>query len=74
MNDQSEEMTVAVAGPDVSDEDWEIRFGFNIHDCSRLRRIIYDAALRPLGGRLQTGNDSVVGLGQRGHRWRSSSN
>lgn len=49
MNDQSDETAALAPAPDVSDEDWEIRFGFNIHDCSRLRRIIYDAALRPLG-------------------------
>ncbi|MBI2799290.1 MAG: MarR family transcriptional regulator [Gammaproteobacteria bacterium] len=32
-----------------SDEDWAIRLGFYIHDASRLRRIVYDTALRPLG-------------------------
>lgn len=34
---------------DVSDEDWAIRLGFYIHDTSRLRRIIYNAALKPAG-------------------------
>jgi len=32
-----------------SDADWAIRLGFYIHDTSRLRRIVYDAAFRPLG-------------------------
>ena len=32
-----------------SDEDWAIRLGFYIHDTSRLRRIIYNAALKPAG-------------------------
>jgi MarR family transcriptional regulator, transcriptional regulator for hemolysin len=30
-------------------EDWAIRLGFYIHDASRLRRIVFDTALRPLG-------------------------
>jgi DNA-binding MarR family transcriptional regulator len=34
---------------EVSDEDWAIRLGFYIHDTSRLRRIIYNAALKPAG-------------------------
>lgn len=33
----------------VSDEDWAIRLGFYIHDTSRLRRAIYNAALKPAG-------------------------
>ena len=33
----------------ISDEDWAIRLGFYIHDTSRLRRIIYNAALKPTG-------------------------
>ena len=36
-------------GDEVSDEDWAIRLGFYIHDTSRLRRIIYNAALKPAG-------------------------
>lgn len=32
-----------------SDEDWAIRLGFYIHDTSRLRRVIYNAALKPAG-------------------------
>lgn len=32
-----------------SDEDWAIRLGFYIHDTSRLRRVIYDAAFKPIG-------------------------
>ncbi len=34
---------------DVSDEDWAIRLGFAIHDASRLRRVVYDTALKPAG-------------------------
>ena len=37
------------SGDEVSDEDWAIRLGFYIHDTSRLRRIIYNAALKPAG-------------------------
>ena len=29
--------------------DWEIRLGFLIHDVSRLRRVLFDRCLRPLG-------------------------
>jgi DNA-binding MarR family transcriptional regulator len=29
--------------------DWEIRLGFLIHDVSRLRRVLFDRTLRPLG-------------------------
>jgi DNA-binding MarR family transcriptional regulator len=29
--------------------DWEIRLGFLIHDVSRLRRVLFDRRLRPLG-------------------------
>ena len=32
-----------------SDEDWAIRLGFYIHDASRLRRIVFDTVLKPLG-------------------------
>ena len=31
------------------DEDWIIRFGFLIHDCARLRRIVLDEKFKPLG-------------------------
>ena len=34
---------------DTSEEDWGIRLGFSIHDTSRLRRIIYNQALKPAG-------------------------
>ena len=37
------------SGDEASDEDWAIRLGFYIHDTSRLRRIIYNAALKPAG-------------------------
>ena len=33
----------------VKDLDREIRFGFLVHDVSRLRRIVVDRALKPLG-------------------------
>lgn len=29
--------------------DWEIRLGFLIHDVSRLRRVLFDRRLKPLG-------------------------
>jgi DNA-binding MarR family transcriptional regulator len=29
--------------------DWDIRLGFLIHDVSRLRRVLFDRVLRPLG-------------------------
>jgi len=31
-----------------TDEDWEIRFGFMLHDCSRLRRTKIDETFKPL--------------------------
>src|SRR5271170_8425184 len=31
------------------DLNWELRFGFLIHDVSRLRRSVVDRALKPLG-------------------------
>jgi DNA-binding MarR family transcriptional regulator len=37
------------ASDEATDEDWAIRFGFLIHDVSRLRRIVYDTTLKPLG-------------------------
>lgn len=39
----------AEAAEEGTDEDWAIRLGFYIHDTSRLRRVIYDAALKPAG-------------------------
>ena len=44
-----EQLVRAVAGEGGTDEDWAIRLGFYIHDTSRLRRVIYDAALKPAG-------------------------
>jgi DNA-binding MarR family transcriptional regulator len=44
-----DELVRAEPGEDASDEDWAIRLGFYIHDTSRLRRVIYDAALKPAG-------------------------
>lgn len=41
--------TEDLRGDEGSDEDWAIRLGFYIHDTSRLRRIIYNAALKPAG-------------------------
>lgn len=38
-----------LSGDEGTDEDWAIRLGFYIHDTSRLRRIIYNAALKPAG-------------------------
>lgn len=33
----------------ASEMNWEIRLGFLIHDVSRLRRVLFDRSLRPLG-------------------------
>ncbi len=44
-----EQLVRALAGEEGTDEDWAIRLGFYIHDTSRLRRVIYDAALKPAG-------------------------
>ncbi len=49
MSEQDEELIRAAPGEEASDEDWAIRLGFYIHDTSRLRRIIFDAALKPAG-------------------------
>lgn len=49
MKGTDEQLVRAVAGEDGTDEDWAIRLGFYIHDTSRLRRVIYDAALKPAG-------------------------
>lgn len=36
---------------DISDEeDWDKRLGFLIHDVSRLRRMVVDEMMRPIGG------------------------
>ena len=35
---------------DVSDEDWSIRLAFAIHDAARLRRVVFDNGLKPVGG------------------------
>lgn len=32
-----------------ADEDWPIRLGFYIHDTSRLRKLVFDAAFKPAG-------------------------
>lgn len=47
--DHSEQAARALAAEEDTDEDWAIRLGFYIHDASRLRRIVYDTALKPLG-------------------------
>lgn len=49
MEESSEQLARALVEADGTDEDWAIRLGFFIHDTSRLRRIVYDSALRPLG-------------------------
>ena len=49
MVESIELLTRALGKPEASDEDWAIRLGFNIHDVSRLRRIVYDSTLKPLG-------------------------
>ncbi len=49
MSQQDEALVSAIAGSGDTDEDWGIRLGFYIHDTSRLRRVIYDAALKPAG-------------------------
>lgn len=49
MVENAARLTAALGGTQESDEDWAIRLGFYIHDASRLRRIVYDTALKPLG-------------------------
>lgn len=49
VSENADELVQALAAAEDSDEDWAIRLGFYIHDASRLRRIIYDSALKPLG-------------------------
>ena len=49
MAERDDELIRSEPGDQASDEDWAIRLGFYIHDASRLRRIIYDAALKPAG-------------------------
>jgi len=49
MRENDEALIRAEPGDDGSDEDWAIRLGFCIHDTSRLRRVIFDAALKPAG-------------------------
>ncbi len=49
MVENTEHLAAALSGADSTDEDWAIRLGFYIHDASRLRRIVYDTALKPLG-------------------------
>ena len=49
MVENTVQLARALAPDEGTDEDWEIRLGFYIHDASRLRRIVYDTALKPLG-------------------------
>ena len=49
MVENTEHLAAALGEANSSDEDWAIRLGFYIHDASRLRRIVYDTALKPLG-------------------------
>ena len=35
-------------GMPKTDEDWEIRFDFLLHDCARLRRVVIDETFKPL--------------------------
>ena len=49
MIESIEYLTRALATREASEEDWAIRLGFQIHDVSRLRRIVYDTTLKPLG-------------------------
>jgi DNA-binding MarR family transcriptional regulator len=49
MSEQDEALVSALAGNGDTNEDWGIRLGFYIHDVARLRRVIFDAALKPAG-------------------------
>ena len=49
MIENTEYLAAVLSSDDGTDEDWAIRLGFYIHDASRLRRIVYDTALKPLG-------------------------
>ena len=46
---RNKQKTASPQPEEGSDEDWGIRLGFYIHDTSRLRRIIYNQALKPAG-------------------------
>ncbi len=49
MEEAASEFSVALnPGTPRSDEDWEIRFGFLLHDCARLRRGLIDETFKPL--------------------------
>ncbi|HIE1387984.1 TPA: MarR family winged helix-turn-helix transcriptional regulator [Pseudomonas aeruginosa] len=37
------------AAPILEDENWDLRLGFLMHDVSRLRRMVFDDFMRPLG-------------------------
>lgn len=49
MEETVSEFSVALdPGNPRSNDDWEIRFGFLLHDCARLRRILIDETFKPL--------------------------
>jgi len=49
MTDDHGQFNAALEARDSrSDEDWEIRFGFLLHDCARLRRTKIDETFKPL--------------------------
>src|SRR6218665_3084942 len=44
-----EMLTVSRNGRQIEEENWDQRLGFLMHDVSRLRRIVFDEFMKPLG-------------------------
>lgn len=44
-----EMLTVSRNGRQIEEENWDQRLGFLMHDVSRLRRIVFDNLMKPLG-------------------------
>lgn len=50
MSKQEVEMlTVSRNGRQIEEENWDQRLGFLMHDVSRLRRVVFDNLMKPLG-------------------------
>lgn len=44
-----EMLTVSRNGRQIEEENWDQRLGFLMHDVSRLRRVVFDNLMKPLG-------------------------
>ncbi|SFQ31555.1 MarR family winged helix-turn-helix transcriptional regulator [Pseudomonas borbori] len=42
-------LTVSRNGRQIEEENWDQRLGFLMHDVSRLRRVVFDNLMKPLG-------------------------